>query len=135
MPRPLPPSPTPAQCAFLRGDATRAPQERAPSGLPSPWRRSKTHKRTPRKPDFFFFKKKKTNEQTNKKSNKELRAEKQAVWACGSSTRPRSSAVRLVIQARPAQRWEPASPWSPTARAQGASAQSRPGAPMAHEGA
>ncbi|CAI9154723.1 unnamed protein product [Rangifer tarandus platyrhynchus] len=70
---PLPPGPTPAQCAFLRGDAARAPPERAPSGLPSPWRHSKTHTPTPWKPDFFFFLFLRKRKQ-KKKSYKELSA-------------------------------------------------------------
>lgn len=44
-----------------------APSERAESGLPSPWRHSKTHKPIRWKPKKnFFFKKKKTKRKSNK---------------------------------------------------------------------
>lgn len=124
MPGPLPPSPTPAQCAFLRGDAARAGAAAARSvWAPLPLAAQQDPQTDPVETRFFFFfffKKKKTKKEIQERSERSTRRGREDLVHV-----PLYSAVRLVVQARPAraQRWEPASAWSPPVGAKGAQAQ------------
>ena len=77
---------------------------------------------------FFFCKKKKTKKEILQRTERST---------CPPHPLPRSPAVRLLVQARPAraQRWEPASVSFPTAQAWGTQVLPGPSARAAHEGA